>query len=202
MTRSQWIILLVSGISAGSAAVGCAPGGVGDPCVPEDEYTPTFSGFGEQEANVESRSFQCETRVCIVNHFRGRVSCPYGQVNDPDPTKAARDAAHGRCHVPASPDLVTATVAAQLTSRRADSTVYCSCRCKGTDTTAKYCTCPSGYSCSPLVPDLGLGKANLAGSYCLKNGSDYTGNAGQKDCTSNNNICDTAGYPANKNPGN
>ena len=55
------------------------PGGVGDPCIPEDEYQTAFTGYGETEVNVESRSFQCETRVCLVNHFRGRVSCPYGQ---------------------------------------------------------------------------------------------------------------------------
>ncbi len=108
MTRSQWIILLVSGISAGSAAVGCAPGGVGDPCVPEDEYTATFSGFGSAEANVESRSFQCETRVCIVNHFQGRVSCPYGQLAKTDATYAAYTAKHGLCRIPASTTDVTA----------------------------------------------------------------------------------------------
>ena len=64
------------------AGLGCTPGGMGDPCIPEDEYSPTFSGFGETEVNVESRSFQCETRICIADHFRGRVSCPYGQTKD------------------------------------------------------------------------------------------------------------------------
>jgi ankyrin repeat protein len=29
--------------------------------------------------NVESRSFQCETRLCLAANFQGRVSCPYGQ---------------------------------------------------------------------------------------------------------------------------
>ena len=200
MTRSQWIILLVSGISAGSAAVGCAPGGVGDPCVPEDEYTATFNGFGAAEANVESRSFQCETRVCIVNHFQGRVSCPYGQTLD-DIAAGPNGGPHGRCHIPADTALVSQPVEAQLLTRRADSTVYCSCRRKGADTTAKYCTCPSGYSCSPLIPDLGLGKANLAGSYCLKNGTDYKPSTGGNTCLFNDKDCDTSGYPANKNPG-
>jgi hypothetical protein len=58
---------------------GCQSTGVGDPCIPEQEYSPSFLGFNAQEVNVESKSFQCQTRLCLVNHFQGRVSCPYGQ---------------------------------------------------------------------------------------------------------------------------
>jgi hypothetical protein len=57
----------------------CESGGVGDPCLPEDEYKETFAGFKLSEENIESRSFQCKTRICLVNHFQGRVSCPQGQ---------------------------------------------------------------------------------------------------------------------------
>ena len=175
---------------ARSAALGCTPGGVGDPCVPEDEYSATFSGFGEAEANVESQSLQCETRVCIVNHFRGRVTCPYGQTKDyltanvsnannvdgtPDPAS---------CYTPGSnAEAVKVAVDPQLLDRRAEDTVYCSCRCGGQDKSAKYCTCPSGYSCSSLVPDLGLGREQLAGSYCIKNGTQYNGNTGGPACS-------------------
>ena len=62
-----------------AATTGCEPGGIGDPCIPEDEYRSGFSGYSKDEVNVESRSFQCETRVCLVNKFQGRVSCKYGQ---------------------------------------------------------------------------------------------------------------------------
>ena len=62
-----------------SLPLACQSGGVGDPCTPEDEYSPQFSGFKVTEENIESRSFQCETRICLVNHFQGRVSCPLGQ---------------------------------------------------------------------------------------------------------------------------
>lgn len=61
------------------SGTGCSATGVGDPCIPEQEYDPTFAGFDPHEVNVESKSFQCETRLCLVNHFQGRVSCPYGQ---------------------------------------------------------------------------------------------------------------------------
>src|SRR6186713_3300642 len=60
-------------------APGCQSEGIGDPCTPEQEYDPTFLGFDEKEVNVESKSFQCRTRLCLVHHFRGRVSCQYGQ---------------------------------------------------------------------------------------------------------------------------
>jgi hypothetical protein len=58
---------------------GCGTTGIGDPCVPESEYAADFLGFVVGEVNVESKSFQCETRLCLVNHFQGRVTCPYGQ---------------------------------------------------------------------------------------------------------------------------
>src|SRR5688572_4005965 len=60
-------------------APGCAEEGIGDPCTPEQEFNETFLGFDEKEVSVESKSFQCRTRLCLVNHFKGRVSCPYGQ---------------------------------------------------------------------------------------------------------------------------
>jgi hypothetical protein len=77
---------LVSGL-AGLAAVftlaviplACQSGGVGDPCTPEEEYGDGFTGFDVTEGYIESRSFQCTTRICLVNHFQGRVSCPLGQ---------------------------------------------------------------------------------------------------------------------------
>ena len=79
MTRSILAVLAVSALVMTVAGQGCKTTGVGDPCTPEQEYDPTFSGFDEKEVNVESKSFQCQTRLCLVNHFRGRVSCPYGQ---------------------------------------------------------------------------------------------------------------------------
>ena len=72
------LLVLVVGFSS-LALVGCPSGGVGDPCIPEEEYLENFAGFKLTEENIESRSFQCKTRICLVNHFQGRVSCPQGQ---------------------------------------------------------------------------------------------------------------------------
>jgi len=229
-------ILLLLAMAAGASLIGsnCGGSGVGDPCVPEDEYLTTFSGFAVGEVNVESRSFQCLTRVCLVNHFQGRVSCPFGQTEDEynsdsviaagcgpiegsgrskcaalniadpgappnfqcadldadgctDAGSLCSDAScapggfeHERaCRVPDRDgteleDRVQVPVDPQFTSRRSEDTVYCSCRCAGPDPSARYCSCPSGFVCEPLVDDLGLGeKGQLAGSYCIRSGTRY-----------------------------
>lgn len=153
---------------------GCRAGGVGDPCIPEDEYEPTFSGYSLGEVNIETRSIQCETRVCLVNHFQGRVSCPYGQSEEDlglDPTDPAR------CRVPGTDgaqagDAVTVPVKAWLPARTPEDAVYCSCRCDGPDKDTKYCDCPSGFSCEPLIDDLGFSEdRELIGSYCIRKGT-------------------------------
>lgn len=81
MTRSILAGLLgIFSIAAiGALPLACQSGGIGDPCIPEDEYNANFAGFKMTEENIESRSFQCSTRICLVNHFQGRVTCPLGQ---------------------------------------------------------------------------------------------------------------------------
>ncbi len=196
MTRripSTLFILAFLGLVAG----GCQSTGVGDPCIPEDEYQQNFPGYAVDEVNVESRSFQCETRVCLVNHFQGRVSCPYGQSDlqakgaddDPNtynPNDAAEQQLAGnddrRCRIPGTNgtdpnDVITTAVDPQLVDRQTDKAVYCSCRCKNaqgsTDDGARYCECPSGFSCEKLLDDLGLGSSQLAGYYCIRDGTKY-----------------------------
>ena len=180
MTRTSSSFWFLAAAPLALAALGCTPGGVGDPCIPEDEYQNRFSGYAVEEVNVESRSFQCETRVCLVNHFQGRVSCPYGQ------TEA--DATTGpKCFIPGYDDPVLVAVSAQLYERQAKKAVYCSCRCDGPDDNARYCECPDGYSCTRLVDDLGLGRGQLAGSYCVRNGTEYDTNRppSQQTCAIN-----------------
>src|SRR5580692_8402257 len=73
------VLGLAAVAAVASLPTACQSGGVGDPCTPEEEYTSSFSGFDVAEEYIESRSFQCSTRICLVNHFQGRVSCPLGQ---------------------------------------------------------------------------------------------------------------------------
>lgn len=224
MTRSipaSWLILAAA---MGLGALACEPGGVGDPCIPEDEYQTTFGGYDPSEVNVESRSFQCETRVCLVNHFQGRVSCPYGQTEADVPANPACPQCTGnlagtdpkRCRIPGTSgqlaeDIINVPVPAQLVRRTAaaspehggegvQDSVYCSCRCKNADGSkddgARYCDCPSGFSCEKLIDDLGLGSSQLAGYYCIKSGSNSNLTGGGSECNAALNNCGNDG----KNP--
>lgn len=205
-------------------AQGCQSGGVGDPCVPEDEYQTGFSGFAASEVNLESRSFQCETRVCLVNHFRGRVTCPLGMddktLSDVKAGTTAPDA-KGVCRIPGSTgkkaETVGVTVHPQCSDRSADRAVYCSCRCDGPDKDAKYCECPSGYECKPFKElDVGAavakGSSQLRGSYCVKENTAYatgqceTGRTVEEtrtfvgSCTDKGNCKDADGKGITQNP--
>ena len=100
-----------------AALVGCEAPGVGDPCEPEE--VPD-NGFQLTEVYLETRSLQCRTRVCMVNHLEGDPS-----VSDPqDPLYV-------------SP--------ADLERR-----VYCTCKCDGQDKDTIRCeSCPDGFECCP-----------------------------------------------------
>ena len=173
--------------------------GVGDPCTPEQEYNKDFLGFDEKEVNVESKSFQCRTRLCLVNHFRGRASCPYGQSQSGDAPTGAK-----ACTIPGTDEKIEgakdkdgnfidprkqSAVSPQCVDRAADKAVYCSCRCadingdKPSDQT--FCDCPDGFECTRLVTSIGGGvQEGLTGSYCIKKGTAYdpTTACTQGDC--------------------
>jgi hypothetical protein len=180
MKLSSWFLVLAP---LAFVAFGCQAGGVGDPCIPEDEYQQGFTGYSVTEVNVESRSFQCETRVCLVNHFQGRVSCPYGQTEEE--VAGWEQAPNWRaplCAIPGTngnrnTDRISVPVQPQKYRRRASEAVYCSCRCANadgnTDDGARYCDCPNGYECEHLIDDVGLGSTQLAGAYCIKKGTRY-----------------------------
>jgi hypothetical protein len=185
------------------AALACEPGGVGDPCTPEDEYQQDFNGFQVTEVNVESRSFQCATRLCLVNHFQGRVSCRLGQEASEADNTATNTTWAPKCSIPgtvvdranrASKDNINVPVPAQLLKRQTEQAVYCSCRCDGPDKNARYCECPEGFQCEPLVDDLKIteGAGQLAGSYCIRSGSEYDTRdhfKGAPDCKANPKDC-------------
>ena len=116
MSIKKRVLLGTLGIGALLTAFSCnQTDGVGDPCVPESELDPTKNGFAIDEVSVEARSVQCASRLCLVNHFQGRVSCPLGQT-----------AGDGTCLVPGTTEPVTVDVKAWDLDRPADTAVYCS----------------------------------------------------------------------------
>jgi hypothetical protein len=139
---------------------------LGESCLPPDELLGDFMGYSVSDVSVVKGTTECASNVCLVNHFQGRVSCPYGQtdqetLNDP------------QCFVPGTNLAVTVAVDAQLTQRRAEDAVICSCRCDGPGP-GEFCECPGGMECAPLIDEIGLpGSESLAGSYCVPAGTVY-----------------------------
>ena len=82
-----------------------------------------------------------------------------------------------------------------LVARQADAAVYCSCRCDGPDSNARYCKCPSGYACTHLVDELDIpgAKGQLAGSYCVRSGPDYDPKQLGSDCSPQGGVPDASG---------
>jgi hypothetical protein len=182
---------------------GCNSSGVGDPCTPEAEYDPGFLGFSSGEVNLESKSFQCQTRLCLANHFQGRATCPYGQSapsgNPPAATAFDQTQGTSGCITPiglqvtgeengvgavqtppASPPYsgTAGEVLPNCEDRTAANAVYCSCRCANpdgqTNDGAVYCNCPTGFTCTQLVSAVSSTlDVNLQGAYCVKDNTQY-----------------------------
>ena len=238
-------------------------GAIGDPCVPGDERYAAAAGARLSEVVLEDHFAACNSGICLVNHFQGRVSCPLGQeapasctgpsdtscgsgsscvatgntgpycdstapdsaapqcgsgvcnaqrntckcsndtecpsdtVCDPDSRECTRYICRnpGGCQSADATDAENAgkSCCAEGTSapvseavcgqcqeesrRTAENAVYCSCRCGPADGTppdgSAYCACPGGFECSEVLPDVGLGDGQLAGKYCIKQGTAF-----------------------------
>jgi hypothetical protein len=130
---------------------------VGDPCLVSDESHPEFGGFSEAEVNIEDGGSCGAVNVCLVHQFRGRASCPDGQISG----------AAGGCTTPdGTPVLVP--VEPQLPTRPPELGMVCSCRCDGPDPSATYCECPLGMRCEELIrSSTPEADDDRAGSYCV-----------------------------------
>jgi hypothetical protein len=145
---------------------------IGASCVPEDERHVDFAGYSESEANVITGVPGCDSGICLVNHFRGRVTCPYGQ------TETDLETVPG-CFLPGSEIAVTVPVQPQFPDRLAVDAVLCSCRCAGPGS-GPFCDCPSDMECASIIEDVGVSDPGLdpdLGSYCIPRGTAWTGTA-------------------------
>lgn len=168
-----------------------APRSLGKACLPVDELVASFSGYSTSDVNIDEVSSDCGTgAVCLVSHFQGRVSCPFGQ------TEEEASMATSGCFLPHSDEKVTVAVAPQRIQRQPDRAVYCSCRCAGPDAGADYCECARGFECLELVSDLGVG-ASESRSYCVKKGAeDNTSDISLQTCSNTPSQCgDSRPFP-------
>jgi hypothetical protein len=139
------------------------------------------------DVTVDEGNAACGNLVCLVNHFAGRTTCPYGQ----DPNGNGPPPAAG-CTVPGTGVPVTPNqgalgqqIPAQCQDRTASTSVYCSCRCadvNGTSDGPSFCTCPAGYSCTQLVPELTAGDPK-AGAYCILDGTAHDAGSCSEECS-------------------
>jgi hypothetical protein len=145
---------------------GDAAGVIGTPCLPSQESSSTVDGFSSGEVTLTST--QSGAPACLVYHFRGLVTCPYGQ------------SATGKAPTCASPcttisgQPVVGPVAPQCADRPASKVVLWSCRCANaqgrTDDGDAYCTCPSSSACTQVIASIGASEDNFSGAYCLPPG--------------------------------
>jgi hypothetical protein len=220
MTRSILAAVAAAvGLTIVTGGTGCNSTGVGDPCTPEAEYSQSFLGFSAQEVNLETKSFQCETRLCLANHFQGRVSCPYGQDSTGSAAgNAAADDTHQACLTPIGQTVTgidpttgnvgvppagavggtnqPGSVPPNCTDRTAENAVYCSCRCANVDGQTNdgsiYCNCPTGFACTQLVSGIPGQDPDLTGAYCIKNGTAFGVSSCTTPCTATQGGCGTA----------
>ena len=106
------------------------------------------------ELNISTDDPQCASRVCLVNQFRGRVSCAEGNLDGAD------------CYTPLG-EPVTVPVQPALPDGPAESAVICTCRCDGPAGEGPFCDCPSGMACEPLLAGGRPERDDVAGSYCV-----------------------------------
>jgi hypothetical protein len=161
--RIPFLLALVGLLPACSGS-----GDIGAPCLPTPEDDPMFDGFTLGSIGIEGTS---DSGVCLVNHFQGLVTCPYGQ------------SATGKAPAGASPcttldgEPVVGAVSPQCANRPASTAVFWSCECANADAQTNdgntYCTCPSGTTCVPLTTS--NGNNGLEGEYCMAPASLYTG---------------------------
>ena len=82
------VAVIGSPFACGSDTEHAALGPIGTPCIPSEEQKRNFPGYETTEVSVERGGETCSPGVCLVAHFQGRVSCPYGQPSNgmADPT--------------------------------------------------------------------------------------------------------------------
>ncbi|HUT76939.1 MAG TPA: hypothetical protein VM285_04595 [Polyangia bacterium] len=160
MTR--WTTLVACLSIAALCWAGCKEAMVGAPCVPETDKGEFNSSLDGATYSIETRSVQCETRVCLtkteVNDLVNNTNCE-NCLDNPDNEENT-----GVCE-----DDCAAT---QLKYS------FCSCRCRDSEGNTfqtnpdKYdylCECPPNTQCEKVIEAIEGAPEKITGSYCIPN---------------------------------
>lgn len=152
---------------------------VDDPTSPRKSCTPDGPPCPSGQACVEAVSAGAPAQfVCHAPN-----NCQRADVADPDRDNRDENGIPKDCCVPGTDTPVVAAVCGQCdekSRRDAEGAVYCSCRCGPPDGVAAgadetFCGCPTGFECTQVRKDFGVGDRRLAGKYCIKQGSAFQG---------------------------
>jgi len=160
---------------------------IGSPCAPTAEVQPSFDGF--QKEDVELMPVPSGSPTCLIDHFQGLVTCPYGQ------SASGQPPADASACTTTDGQPVTGMVLPQCMDRTASHVVVWSCRCANfegqTDDGAQYCTCPSTTTCAQLVSSLG-GEDEISGGYCIPPAALFPDGGINAICSA---VCDPTTHP-------
>lgn len=153
----------VESFDAGAYARSGDEATIGAPCLPVRESNPSFDGFMSDETGLDPAP--SGTATCLIYHFRGLVTCPYGQ------NAAGQAPACASSCTTSTGGSVSGEVSPQCSARPASQAVVWSCRCANVQGTTNdgdhYCTCPSGTTCTQVISSTGAAEDDVSGAYCL-----------------------------------
>jgi hypothetical protein len=153
---------------------------IGAPCPPIEEEKPTFQGFGILEESIVSRFPVCGNGgVCLVNHFQGRVSCPFGQDAPKRCTAVGMGCFGGAVCVPVLIGAPSCDPSASAAEQAAQCSGAGACNAEG-----KFCectpdSCPSDSECDENTKRCTVHVCHVRGS-CQT--ADSTAADANKDC--------------------
>jgi len=153
---AKWISAAVGTlVLASMVQLGCQEEMVGAPCVPETDKGEFSSNLTGAKWSIETRSVQCETRVCVTETI-------------------ANTGDHSACADTESVENCWTGDDGAIQSKYS----FCSCRCQdvaghtNASNPDKYdylCECPPDTQCMGVLKDIEEAPDMIKGSYCVPN---------------------------------
>lgn len=153
---AKWIAAAVGTLALASLVqIGCEEEMVGAPCVPETDKGDFSASLTGQTWSIETRSVQCETRLCVTETKENPVASSVKEECAADPSLESCWGEDGAVQAKYS---------------------FCSCRCQDVaghtlnSNPDKYdylCECPPDTKCLSILKDIEDAPDMIKGSYCV-----------------------------------